>query len=152
MLDTGCGIRLDPSGAPSLGAHSPTRVAVSALDRQTKQSLVWPMAKGDYLGEFEHLVLLAITCAGGEAGGATIHDELERASKRGASLPAIYVTLGRLEKKGFIRSRETPTPSDRGGRPRRLFTVTRTGAAALRETRDVLERMWGSSSAPARSR
>src|SRR3954462_2699436 len=100
------------------------------------------MAKGDYLGEFEHLVLLAIARAGGKAGGAQIHADIERVSRRGASLPAIYVTLGRLEKKGFVRTADIVPQEERGGRPRRLFEVTRAGSTAMRATREVLERMW----------
>ena len=110
------------------------------------------MGKGDTLGEFEHLVLLAIVRTGGEAGGVGIHDELATASKRARSLPSIYVTLGRLEAKGYVRARETPAPPERGGRPRRLFRVTRAGATALRETRDLLERMWSDGPTPAMGR
>jgi DNA-binding PadR family transcriptional regulator len=95
-----------------------------------------------YLGEFEHLILLAIAKAGGQAGGAQIHAEIEKASKRGASMPAIYVTLGRLERKGFVRTADLVPQDNGGGRPRRLFEVTRAGAAAMRATRDVLEKMW----------
>jgi len=110
------------------------------------------MAAPDYLGEFEHLVLLAIARAGGKAGGADIHAEIERASKRGASMPAIYVTLGRLEKKGFVRTADI-VPQDGGaGRPRRIFEVTRAGSGAMRATREVLERMWLDTPAPARPR
>lgn len=99
------------------------------------------MAKGDYLGEFEHLVLLAIARAGGKTGGAQVHGELEAATTRGASLPAIYVTLARLEKKGFIRASEL-VARDQGGRPRRLFEITRAGARAMQATRSALERLW----------
>lgn len=99
------------------------------------------MARGDYLGEFEHLVLLAIARAGGKAGGAQVHCELETVTKRGASLPAIYVTLARLEKKGFVRAREL-VAREEGGRPRRLFEITRPGARAMQQTRAALERFW----------
>ena len=100
------------------------------------------MAKGDYLGEFEHLVLLAITRAGGKAGGAQIHADIERTARRNASLPAIYVTLGRLEQKGLVRTAHAVPRESGGGRPRRLFDVTRAGYAAMRVTREALERMW----------
>ena len=99
------------------------------------------MAKGDYLGEFEHLVLLAIVRAGGRAGGADIYAEIERASERAISLPAIHVTVARLEKKGYVRLGGT-VPREQGGRPRQLFEVTAAGLAAMRATRRVLERLW----------
>jgi DNA-binding PadR family transcriptional regulator len=110
------------------------------------------MPKGDYLGEFEHLVLLAIARAGGKAGGAQIHADIERVSRRGSSMPAIYVTLGRLEKKGFVRTADVVAQEDGSGRPRRIFEVTRAGSTAMRAARDVLERMWLDTPAPARPR
>jgi PadR family transcriptional regulator PadR len=100
------------------------------------------MTGRDTLGEFEHLVLLAIARVGAEAGGAGIHAELDRVAERDASIPAIYVTLGRLEQKGLVRSRTTPPARDRGGRSRRLYSLTNAGLTELKRTRDVLERMW----------
>ena len=45
---------------------------------------------------------------------------------------AVYVTLDRLERKGYLRSAiGGPTP-ERGGRPRRFYLVSRRGLAALR--------------------
>ena len=104
-----------------------------------------------YLGEFEHLVLLAIARVGGKAGGAQIHNELEAVGRRGCSLPAIYVTLGRLTTKGYIRAADT-VPQEAGGRPRRLFEITRAGSMAMRATRETLERMWSDVPALARPR
>lgn len=99
------------------------------------------MPNTEYLGEFEHLILLAIARHGGKAGGADVHRELETVTHRGASLPAIYVTLARLEKKGFVRASDL-VERESGGRPRRLFEVTRAGAHVMHETRRTLERMW----------
>lgn len=110
------------------------------------------MPARDYLGEFEHLVLLAIARAGGKAGGAQIHAEIERVARRGASLPAIYVTLGRLEQKGLVRAADIVPQEAGGGRPRRLFEVTRAGSSAMRATRKMLERMWLDTPAVARPR
>jgi DNA-binding PadR family transcriptional regulator len=39
----------------------------------------------------------------------------------------IYVTLGRMEDKGFITSREEAPPADEGGLPRRIYRVTALG-------------------------
>jgi PadR family transcriptional regulator, regulatory protein PadR len=110
------------------------------------------MATNSYLGEFEHLVLLAIARGGGKAGGAQIHAELEATARRGASLPAIYVTLGRLERKGFVRTGDTMAQEEGAGRPRRLFAITRAGAVAMNATRSALERMWLDVPSEARSR
>jgi PadR family transcriptional regulator, regulatory protein PadR len=100
------------------------------------------MNKRETLGEFEHLVLLTIARIGGEAGGALIHRDLEITTKRGASLPAIYVTLGRLEKKGLVIVGEALPALAAGERKRLLFMITPAGLHALRSTRELLERMW----------
>lgn len=100
------------------------------------------MPNRETLGEFEHLVLLAIVRIGGDAGGAAIHAELERVAARDPAIPAIYVTLARLQLKGFVQSRTVPAEPDRGGRARRLYSLTSAGLTELRRTRAMLERMW----------
>jgi PadR family transcriptional regulator PadR len=92
------------------------------------------MAAGITLGEFEHMVLLAILRLGDEAYGVTIRSELTACTGRDASPGALYTTLDRLEDKGLISSRlGDPTPQ-RGGRAKRFFTVSGVGVAAVRES------------------
>ncbi len=57
------------------------------------------------LGEFEHLVLLAIVRLGGEGYGVPIIREIESRTGREISHAALYLTLRRLESKGLLRSR-----------------------------------------------
>ena len=56
------------------------------------------------LGEFEQLVLLAIAQLRGEAYGVPIVEEIERRTGRSVARAAVYVTLRRLEEKGFVSS------------------------------------------------
>jgi PadR family transcriptional regulator len=94
------------------------------------------------LGELEQLLMLAVARLGGEGYGAAIQKVLEETAGRAATIATIYVTLVRLENKGFVDSRrETPTKT-RGGKAKRCFTLTPKGVAALKEARNVLERMW----------
>jgi PadR family transcriptional regulator, regulatory protein PadR len=98
------------------------------------------------LGEFEQLVLLAILQLtgrpDGEAYGVPIVEEIERRTGRSVSRAAVYVTLGRLEKRGFVRSwMSEPTP-ERGGKARRCVRVEPAGERALLDSRRVLESMW----------
>jgi PadR family transcriptional regulator len=97
---------------------------------------------GDSIGEFEQLVLLALLRAGPDASGVAIHDEIVERTGRDVSIPAVYVTLARLELKGYVRSRSGEATTVRGGRARKLVTLTATGEAVLRHSRWVLERMW----------
>jgi DNA-binding PadR family transcriptional regulator len=92
-------------------------------------------------GEFELLVMLAVLRAGDSAYGSTILAELDERSGRTVARGALYVTLDRLEAKGYLASRtEAGTPS-RGGRPRRYYTVRPAGLAALRQSLEAFARM-----------
>ena len=94
------------------------------------------------LGEFEQLVLLAIVHLRGEAYGIPIVEEIERRTGRSVARAAVYVALRRLEDKGFVSSwMSDPTP-ERGGKGRRYVRLEAEGARALRESRNVAERMW----------
>ncbi|HUE86156.1 MAG TPA: PadR family transcriptional regulator [Vicinamibacterales bacterium] len=100
------------------------------------------MAKFDALGEFEQTVLLAIVHVGQGAYGVTIREEIERRTGREVSVGALYTAFDRLERKGYVRSTiSDPTPQ-RGGRAKRFISVTAAGLAALRRSRELLDRMW----------
>src|SRR5262245_61514873 len=93
------------------------------------------------LGEFELLVLLAILQAGDDAYGTTILDELHQRAGRTIARGALYVTLDRLESKGYISSRTGEGDRSRGGRPRRYYAVRPVGLTLLRRSREALGRM-----------
>lgn len=100
------------------------------------------MTRFDALGEFELTVLLAILHVGADAYGVTVREDIERRTGRSVSVGALYTAFDRLERKGYLRSTiSDPTPQ-RGGRAKRYVQVTPTGLAALRRSRDVLDRMW----------
>ena len=100
------------------------------------------MARFEALGEFEQMVLLAIVHVGEGAYGVTVREEIERRTGREVSVGALYTALDRLERKGFVRSTiSEPTPQ-RGGRARRFVSISTSGLAALRRSRELLDRMW----------
>jgi DNA-binding PadR family transcriptional regulator len=83
------------------------------------------------LGEFEQMVLLALVRLGPDAYGATIKREIETRTGRELSISAVYITLGRLETKGLVRSRiGEPTPQ-RGGRRRKHVVLLPAGRRAI---------------------
>jgi PadR family transcriptional regulator PadR len=84
------------------------------------------------LGEFEQLVLIAVVRLDDDAYGATIRREIEERTDRKLSISAVYTTLDRLERKGFVRSRIGEPTSQRGGRRRKHFALQPAGARALR--------------------
>jgi DNA-binding PadR family transcriptional regulator len=94
------------------------------------------------LGEFEQAVLLAVARLGDEAYGVAIRRDVAQYSRRTVSVGALYVTLERLESKGYLSSRLGEATAVRGGRAKRYYLLTAAGAAALRATRAQHERMW----------
>jgi PadR family transcriptional regulator, regulatory protein PadR len=99
------------------------------------------MAGPGYVGEFEHLVLLALLRLADRAYGVTVRQEIQKRARREVSIGAVYATLDRLESKGYVKSSlGDPTP-ERGGRSKRFFRITPKGVAAVNRTHTALQRM-----------
>jgi DNA-binding PadR family transcriptional regulator len=99
------------------------------------------MAKGDFVGEFELYVLIAIARAGDEAYGVTIRQEIERRTGRTVAIGAVHATLVRLEEKGLVRFRLSDPQPVPGGKRRKLFRLTSAGERAVRHSTGMLARM-----------
>jgi DNA-binding PadR family transcriptional regulator len=95
-----------------------------------------------YLGELEQMLMWTVLRLGDEAYGMAVRDELARRAGREVARGAVYITLDRLVKKGYLRSRLGETAPGRGGRGRRYFRVTEAGRHALKEARDALVSIW----------
>ena len=100
------------------------------------------MGKGQFLGEFEHVVLLAITRLEPTGYGATVRQEVEERTGRPVSVGALYATLDRLVAKGYVAVRPGPSELERGGRPKRFLSLRAAGVDALDASRHMLDRMW----------
>jgi DNA-binding PadR family transcriptional regulator len=96
----------------------------------------------NFLGEFEQVVLLAMARVGDQAYAVSVHDEILQTTGRSVSIPAVYVTLSRLEKKGLVSSWKGKPAPMRGGRAKRHFELTDAGCEALEQSRDVLRQLW----------
>ena len=100
--------------------------------------------KRTYLGEFEELVLLTVAVLHEGAYGVAITDELDRQTGRSVSISAVHAALHRLEEKGMLKSQMGDATAERGGRRKRLFTVTALGSRALHDIRAMRDQLWGS--------
>ena len=99
------------------------------------------MAK-EYLGEFEELILTLVAALQAEAYGAAIAEEIETKLKRDVNLSAVHVTLYRLEDKGYVKSAMGGGTKERGGRRKRIFTITSAGMAMLRAMKETRIDLW----------
>jgi len=99
------------------------------------------MLSRGYLGEFEHVVLLALLRLEDRAYGVTVRQEIQARTNREASIGAVYATLDRLQAKGYVKSFRGEPTAERGGRSKRFFRITASGVTAVNRTQEALQRM-----------
>jgi DNA-binding PadR family transcriptional regulator len=112
---------------------------VGACSRKARKRI---MGKGEYLGEFEQLVLLALATLGADAPGRDVYEEITRTTGRDVAVTAVYVTLSRLHKKGYVSAAMGEATPERGGRAKKLFRLEPEGAEALKRAREQLDVLW----------
>ena len=95
-----------------------------------------------YLGELEELILLMVALLNKEAYGVSITEELKKQAGREITISATHAALHRLEEKGFVKSRMGGASQERGGRRKRLFSITSYGRHALEELHDTRNIIW----------
>jgi PadR family transcriptional regulator, regulatory protein PadR len=100
------------------------------------------MAKREFLGGFELLVLLALIRLGDEAYGVPIAEAIEESSGRDVALGSVYLTLDRLEAKGLVSSKLGEPTAERGGRAKTYFRVTAAGLREARQAQRTLITLW----------
>src|SRR6187399_1952091 len=98
--------------------------------------------KGTYLGEFEELVLLSVGILFDDAYGLAIVDELEKKTGRTIMISSVHKTLVRLEDKGYLKSHMGGATQERGGRDKRLYTLTQAGKKVLSQSHELRNAMW----------
>jgi PadR family transcriptional regulator, regulatory protein PadR len=96
----------------------------------------------DRIGEFEELVLLGMGALGDDTYAVPLQDYLSKATGRTVSMGAVYATLDRLEAKTLVTSAFGEATAERGGKRKRLYSVTPLGVRTLRDTRKLRERLW----------
>lgn len=107
--------------------------------------------KGEHLGEFEEFTLLAVRALGDNTYAVPVQQYVEKVTARTVSLGSIYAALARLEHKGFLRSSMSEAVAQRGGKSRRVYTVTSSGLRTARDLHRVRERIWNAIAQGARS-
>ena len=96
----------------------------------------------EYLDEFEELILTMVGILQQEAYGNAIVSEIKERIGRGVNLSAVHVTLYRLEDKGYVKSGMGGATNARGGRRKRIFSVTNAGLAMLKAKKEQQLQLW----------
>ena len=94
------------------------------------------------LGDFEETILLLVGILGEEAYAFKIAEEFKEQTGRSVSIGAVHSTLSRLADKGFLKSEMGKPSAERGGRRKRIYSITASGKRALIESRDFKVSLW----------
>lgn len=96
------------------------------------------------LGEFEEFVLLTVAVLQEEAYGVEIKRQLERRMKQRLSVGSVQSALKRLEEKGFLKSHLGEATQKRGGKRKRIYTITKYAEKVLAELKEIRAGLWES--------
>ena len=94
------------------------------------------------LGDFEETILLLVGILGEAAYALRTAEEFESQTGRAVSIGAVHSTLSRLADKGFLTSEMGQATAERGGRRKRIYTITAYGRQALVASRDFKMSLW----------
>ncbi|WP_080057092.1 PadR family transcriptional regulator [Spirosoma aerolatum] len=98
--------------------------------------------KKTVLGELEEMVLLVVAASTEDVYGVPVLEQLQQQTGRSFTISAIHTTLYRLEEKGFLTSSVGGATAERGGRSKRLFSLTTEGGRVLLEIQQMRTRLW----------
>src|SRR5258708_1836416 len=98
--------------------------------------------KGTYLGELEELVLLTVGVLYKEAYGVAVMEEVEKQTGRKVNISAVHSVLTRLEEKGFVKSQMGGSTEERGGRRKRIFSLTVAGRKSLDDVNAIRSQLY----------
>ena len=94
------------------------------------------------LGDFEEVILLLVGIMGEDAYAFKIAEEFESQTGRTASIGSVHSTMDRLSNKGFLTSEMGQPSSNRGGRRKRIYTITASGQKVLRKSKEFKVSLW----------
>ncbi len=94
------------------------------------------------LGGFEEAILLFVGILGEDAYAFKIAEEFKSQTGRTVSIGSVHSTMDRLCKKGFLSSEMGQPSSIRGGRRKRIYTITASGQRALRKSKEFKVSLW----------
>lgn len=96
----------------------------------------------EFLNDFEELILTLVAGLHENSYGASITIEIEKWLGRKVTLSAVHVILYRLEDKGYIKSTVGGSTNERGGRRKRIYSITNAGLAVLRSMKETRKEIW----------
>ncbi len=103
---------------------------------------------GIQLGSLEETILLLVLIKDTDgAYGVSLAETYKNKMKRSISIPAVHTVLRRLEDKGLVKSTLGESSPTRGGKRKRMYSITKSGYRMLTEVKESRTNLW--SMAPA---
>lgn len=96
------------------------------------------------LSRSEEFVLLAVLYLGDEAYGVAVRDRLRKMTGQSWAFGAVFVSLNRLEKKKLLTSTLSDPAPRRGGKSRRIYSLTIDGQEELARIKRLQQKAWKS--------
>jgi len=94
------------------------------------------------LSRTEEFILLAVLFLKNEAYSVKIRRRLNEVTGKTWSYGALFISLEQLVKKGYLLSSLTNPLPERGGRSKRIYSITPYGQKALNEIKRLERIMW----------
>lgn len=95
-----------------------------------------------FLSRIEEILLLAIWKLRDEAYGMNIRQQVEKDTGLTWLSEAIYAPLSRLKEKGYVKTLKAATASEKSGRPRIYYRLTRAGLDRMIDIQEVNRSLW----------
>ncbi|MBN2266006.1 MAG: PadR family transcriptional regulator [Candidatus Aminicenantes bacterium] len=95
-----------------------------------------------FLSRSEEFALLAVLYLQEEAYGVAIRNQLRKMTGESWAFGAVFVTLSRLEKKQMLKSWLADPSPRRGGKSKRIYSLTPDGLEELAKVRKVQAAAW----------
>ena len=90
----------------------------------------------------EELILLSILNLQKDAYLVAITDLLSKIMDKKVTVTSVHLPLNRLERRGLIESKLGEATAVRGGRRKRIYTITKKGFAELHEYKRIHDALW----------
>jgi len=90
----------------------------------------------------EELIMLSILNLKKNAYLVAIVDNLSKTTEKKVSLTSVHLPLNRLEKNGLIESEFGKATAVRGGRRKKIYTITKLGFESLEEHKRISDLLW----------
>lgn len=89
------------------------------------------------LGNLEEIILLLVGLLGEDAYSVAIVEEYRKQTNKTINISAIHTALYRLEDKGFLDSKMSESNARRGGKRKRIFSITNKAITAINELNEL---------------